>query len=312
MPQDETADEPLSITAVPIEAPRVAAVGGRYIGQLFGGKYRLVKLLGQGAMGEVYKARLEGGDQVVAVKVMLPQAAAVPEQVARFRREAFTIARLAHPNIVRVFELGEDRSRRLFFLVMEFLSGRSLEEWLRALPAPPALAEVRGLMGAVMGAIEFAHERGVVHRDLKPGNVFLAEEGGQIAVKVLDFGLARVTPGEGVSLTRTDMVAGTPQYMSPEQCKSLKVGPSTDIYALGCLLTELLQLEPPFQGGAPMELVARHMFVPAPPLVRPAGAEPVPPALEQLRLGLLAKDPAQRPLRVADARERLLAALAGV
>jgi serine/threonine-protein kinase len=309
---DPVTDDVSDITVFPLDEPPAApVVTGRYIGQLLGDKYRLVRLLGRGAMGEVYKARVEGSEQVFAVKVMLPHVAAVSQNIARFRREARATAQIVHPNVIRVFDLSEDSSRQTFFIVMEFLSGRSVEQWLTSLEVPPPLADVKTVMLGILAALEVAHEHGVVHRDLKPANVFLAEEGGQIVIKILDFGLARIVTERGGTLTKVDMVAGTPDYMSPEQCQSLRVGPSTDIYALGCILTELLQLDSVFGGNDQMETMARQMLFLPPPIRRPAFAEPVPAALEGLRLALLAKKPEQRPQSIAGIRERFLASFEG-
>jgi len=279
------------------------------VGKILAGKYELVRLLGAGGMGNVWKAEHLSLGIPVAVKTMHAHVARQDEYVRRFRREAHAASLLNHPNAVRVLDFGEDAG--VLYLVMEHLNGRSLGSWLHSLRAPPPLAEVARIFAMLLDAFDVAHSFGIVHRDLKPDNVFLAEVGGRWVAKVLDFGLAHVDDARdaGPTLTQGDAIAGTPAYMSPEQCRSLAVGPSADLYSLGCLLTTLLQLKPPFTGGASIDLMARHMFSKPPPLARPEGSEPVPPLLEKLRLDLLAKVAERRPRDAADTKRRLIEAM---
>ena len=306
---DETTPPSLS-TGGSLEAfasgPREA---GALIGAVIAQKYKLEQLLGHGGMGEVYRAQHLTLGIDVAVKVMHARVAADQQFARRFAREARAISVLSHPSIVRVIDFGADAG--VPYLVMEFLRGRSLGAYLDGLRAPPPLAVVGELLSPVLAALAVAHAAGVVHRDLKPDNVFLAEVGGAIVPKLVDFGLAHVDDpiDRGPTLTQTEMVAGTPDYMSPEQCRSLRVGPASDLYAFGCLLTTLLQLKPPFDGISSVDLITKHMFAPVPPLARPDGAEPVPAALETLRLALLAKDAERRPESAEVALERLRAIL---
>jgi serine/threonine-protein kinase len=296
-------DTKLSENPVPIASSLV-------VGSVLGEKYRLTRFLGQGGMGSVFAAEQTELAVPLAIKVMHPHVAARSEYVERFRREARAALLLAHPNVVRVLDFGQDAGT--FYIVMEFIQGIALDEWLHERNAPPPLAEVVPIALDVLNALEAAHAHGIVHRDLKPENVILTRDAqSQRVAKVLDFGLAHVeSPEAGApTLTRPDMVAGTPAYMSPEQSRSLRVGPATDLYAFGCLLTELLQLAPPFDGASPMEIISQHLFMPPPPLARPADAEPVPPLLEKLRLELLAKHAHQRPASAATVRERLLEAV---
>jgi class 3 adenylate cyclase/predicted Ser/Thr protein kinase len=296
-------------TLPPVTLPSAASGADDLAGSLLAGRYRLERVLGRGGMGAVYKADHLALGVKVAVKVMHAAFGGSVGAERRFAREAHATSLLAHRNVVRVLDYG--KSEALHFIVMELLEGESLAAWLDRKEAPPPLAEVADLVRQIADALAAAHDAGVVHRDLKPDNVFLStESGGSRVVKVVDFGLAHVEEDnpEG-TLTRADAVAGTPYYMSPEQCRSLKVGASTDLYALGCILTELLQLAPPFEGGAPAEIIARQMFAPPPPLRRPEGAEPVPPLLERLRLDSLAKTPEARPASAAIFRDRLDQAL---
>ena len=278
-------------------------------GTILAGKYELVRLLGSGGMGNVWKAEHLSLGVAVAVKTMHPHVAMQSEYVRRFRREAHAASLLNHPNAVRVLDFGEDQG--LLFLVMEYLEGRSLAQWLHSLPAPPPLAEVARIFAMLLDAFSVAHAFGIVHRDLKPDNVFLADVGELRVAKVLDFGLAHVDDARdaGPTLTQGDAIAGTPDYMSPEQCRSLAVGPSADLYSLGCLLTTMLQLRPPFKGGASIDTMARHMFSKPPPLDRPEESELVPPLLERLRLDLLAKVPERRPRDAAETKRRLIEAM---
>jgi len=279
-------------------------------GRTFHGRYRLEHLLGSGGMGNVYVGRHLNLDMPIAVKIMHPHVAAVPEFARRFRREARAASLLHHRNVVQVLDFGADGQQ--LYLVMELLHGDTLGEWLLDFDAPPPLADVADIMGQLLDAFEAAHRIGIVHRDLKPDNVFLTQESdGKRIVKVVDFGLARVDDpsDQGPTLTQADVVSGTPEYMSPEQCQSLSVGPSTDLYAIGCVLTDLLQLVPPFKGENAMAVLTRQMFWPAPGLDRPPGAEPVPPLLERLRLDLLAKSPDKRPSDISEVRKRFVDAL---
>jgi serine/threonine protein kinase len=281
-------------------------------GTVLAGKYQIVRLLGTGGMGRVYQAQHLSLGVPVAIKTMHPLFAAIPEYVRRFRREAHAASRLHHPNVVRVLDFGEETGPDgPLYIVMEFLSGRSLGRYLDSLTQPPPLQEVASILGTLFDALSIAHANGIVHRDLKPENVFMVDMGGETLIKVLDFGLAHVDDARDVGLTLTakDTVAGTPEYMSPEQCRSLAVGPSADLYSLGCILTTLLQRGPPFRAASSVDTMAKHMFSPPPPLARPEGAEPVPPLLEQLRLDLLAKQPERRPTSAAMAKVQLVEAM---
>ncbi len=308
---DET--KPAAFEPEPMsEAPSLGAMSrspGGLLDGVIARKYKLTKLLGQGGMGEVYRALHLTLGIDVAVKVMHSHVATQGEFARRFAREARAVSVLNHPNIVRVLDFGADDG--LPYIVMEFLRGEALQDRIDREPAPLPLAEVREIMTATLGALSTAHEHGVVHRDIKPDNVFLADEGGRTVPKLVDFGLAHVDDrvDAGPTLTKTEMIAGTPDYMSPEQCRSLRVGPSSDLYAMGCVLTTLLQRRPPFEGTSTIDLITKHLFSPVPPLARPDGAEAVPDALERLRLDLLAKDPVERPATAAETASRLAEAL---
>src|SRR5262245_30991858 len=204
--------------------------------------YEVLGELGRGGMGVVYKARQAGLNRVVALKMVLAGGHAGPAELARFRVEAEAVARLQHPNIVGVFEVGEAGGRP--FLSLEFCPEGSLEQRLGGTPLPPE--EAARLVETLAGAMHAAHRTGVVHRDLKPANVLLGADG---TPKVSDFGLAKRL-GEAAGQTATGAVLGTPSYMAPEQAEGRKdVGPAADVYALGAILYECLTGRPPFKAA---------------------------------------------------------------
>lgn len=284
---------------------------GTHAGRVIAGKYRLEERMGAGGMGEVYRAEHLTLHMPVAVKVLHKNRAAEADVVRRFYREARASAQLNHPNVVRVLDYGNE-NESIPYLVMEWLDGVTLQTYLRAFDLMLPLKDVLEIMLQILSAFEAAHARGIIHRDVKPENMFVTEVGGVRTVKILDFGLAHVEVSRdedaGPTLTKPEALAGTPEYMSPEQCYSLAVGPESDIYSLGCVLTTLLQGRPPFGGKRAVDAIASHLYMPPPVLARPPGAELVPPLLERLRLDMLAKAPEKRPRSVGDVRERLIAA----
>ncbi len=245
--------------------------------------YDLLGILGQGGMGVVYKARQVQLNRTVALKMMRAGVETSAEGRRRFRAEAEAVARLQHPNIVQVHDVGEFNGQLYFS--MEFVAGSSLAYQLTGpLPVPRAAA----LLETLARAVHAAHQAGVIHRDLKPGNVLLTAEG---TPKIADFGLAkRVNAAE--TLTQAGTVMGTPQYMSPEQAEGKAIGPTADVYALGAILYECLTGRPPFNGDSPLEVlrdvVTREPVAPA--LLR-AG---LPRDLETICLKCLEKDPRRR------------------
>jgi len=274
----------------------MAIMGGA---RVLGGRYALLGELGAGGMATVYRARDEVLGRDVAVKVLSPQFAADPGFLARFEREARHIAALSHPRIVTVFDCGIDRNTP--FIVMELVAGRTLRQVLDEIgPLSPRGAVT--VAAAVCEALEAAHAAGLIHRDIKPENIVLS--GGE--VKVLDFGIARTQ--DGVGATRTHAVLGTAAYLSPEQASGGPVGPRADLYALGCVLYEMLTGAPPFTADSAVGVAYRQVHDdPGPPsALRPGVAA----QLDWITARLLAKDPADRPPGAAAARAWLLAALA--
>jgi eukaryotic-like serine/threonine-protein kinase len=262
----------------PSEGPWTAA-GDRRLG----GRYRLGELLATGGMGEVWAAEDLVLDRPVAVKLLGGALAGDGRAAERLRREARAAARLGHPGIARVLDLGEQDGRP--YLVMELLQGESLAARLaRAGPLGPAAAA--SVVATVADALEAAHRAGVVHRDVKPGNVFLTAAG---AVKVLDFGIASAA-GEA-ALTGGGLL-GTPAYLAPERVLGERATPAADIYALGVLLYELLAGRRPFEADSDIELAMAHVNAQPTPLGLVAPS--VPPSLAAACEAAMAKDPAAR------------------
>ena len=258
----------------PNETPRV-----------FSERYELNHLIARGGMAEVYRAHDRLLDRPVALKVLFPELSVDRSFVERFRREAQAAANLSHPNIVPVFDWGEDTGT--YFIVMEFIDGRPLSSILKS--AGPLSAERTADIGAhVAAALGYAHKHGVVHRDVKPGNVLITDDG---QVKVTDFGIARAVNTEE-SLTQTGAVMGTATYFSPEQAEGLGVDSRSDIYSLGVVLFEMVTGRPPFLGESPVAVASKHVRdnPPAPRELNPQ----VPPTFEAIILKSMAKDPAHR------------------
>jgi hypothetical protein len=268
-------------------------------GRILGGRYELGASLGAGGMATVWQATDLLLGRQVAVKVLREQYAVDPSFLARFQREARHAASVSDPRIVTVFDCGVDAGAP--FIVMELVSGRTLRQVLDQAGVLPAVEAV-SVAAEMCAALEVAHAAGLVHRDIKPANV-LVTSGGQ--VKILDFGIARMAQSAG--LTQTGTLIGTAEYLSPEQGAGQPAGPQADLYAVGCVLYEMLTGTPPFTADSPAALVYRHVHdQPAPPSARRPG---LPPQVDGLVLRLLAKDSAARPGSAAAARAALLAAV---
>jgi len=258
-------------------------------GRLLGGRYRLGAPLGRGGMAVVWRAEDEMLGREVAVKTLDLTGPDSDNAGERFRREARATAMLNHPHIVTVYDTGvEDHTA---FLVMELLPGPTLGEEVRD-SGPLPVDEVRTIGYEVAGALQAAHDAGIVHRDIKPANISYAADG---TVKVLDFGITQIVD-EALghhSLTMTDTIVGTAEYLAPEQATGQRVDARADLYALGCVLTTLLTGKPPFTASTPVAILMKHAHD-VPPDVREARPD-TPADLAALVTGLLAKDPANRP-----------------
>jgi serine/threonine-protein kinase len=271
------------------------------------GDYEILEVLGRGGMGVVYKARDRRLQRVVALKVLPSGLGAGSEQVARFQREAQAAARLQHPHIVQIFDIGEHEG--VAFLSLEYVQGGSLTDKVRTEgPQPPRVAAE--LVAKLARAIHAAHEQGVLHRDLKPSNILLTPDG---QPKIADFGLAKIQAAadQDPALTSSGVVLGTPRYMPPEQAagRVAEVGPPADIYGLGTVLYELLTCRPPFQSHSVADTLLQLMTRPAAP---PSTFNPaVDRALDAICLRCLEREPADRYSTASSLAEDLERWLAG-
>jgi predicted Ser/Thr protein kinase len=254
------------------------------------GRYEIAAILGQGAMGVVYLAHDPEIDRPVALKTVRPEALrgeSAPEVEARFLKEAKLAGRLQHPNVVTVYDVGRDRGD--FFIAMEYVDGQPLTRYLASADALPLNAKI-GVIRQTAEALDHAHERGVVHRDIKPGNILISKDG---RVKVTDFGIARFTSATTSDLTRTGTMIGSPAYMSPEQIRGEKLDGRSDLFSLGVVLYELLTGTRPFPGESITTLVYQILHT-EPRDPREIRAD-LPAASREVMAVLLAKQPEKRP-----------------
>jgi len=270
------------------------------------GNYRIVERVGRGGMATVYKAYQPALERYIAIKVIHKQLAADDEQfLRRFQREAKAVASLRHPNIVQVFDFGTEDD--VTYMVMEYLTGTTLKSVLNALAQKGdtmGQAEVLRIFQALAGALEHAHQQGMVHRDIKPANVMLTTKGDVI---LTDFGIAKIVGG--TQYTATGAVTGTPAYMSPEQGCGERGNERSDIYALGVMLYEMVTGRVPFDADTPLAILMRHIRAPL-PLPRQLNPN-IPQAVEQVILKALAKTPNDRYQTVGDMVTALEVATAG-
>ncbi|MEU4715309.1 Stk1 family PASTA domain-containing Ser/Thr kinase [Micromonospora purpureochromogenes] len=276
--------------------------------RLLGGRYQVGELLGYGGMAEVHRGRDLRLGRDVAIKMLRTDLARDATFQMRFRREAQNAASLNHPAIVAVYDTGEETAptgETLPFIVMEFVNGRTLKEVLgvEGRLQPRRALEICADMCA---ALEFSHRHGIIHRDIKPGNVMLTQTG---QVKVMDFGIARALASGATTMTQTSAVIGTAQYLSPEQARGESVDARSDVYAAGCVLFELVCGHPPFVGDSPVSVAYQHVRE-APPT--PSDINPdVNPAVDAIVLKALSKNPLNRYQSAGEMRADLLRAAAG-
>ncbi len=265
------------------------------IGRVINDRFRIVSLVARGGMGKVYRAEQAPLGREVALKVLNPSYGgdADPEFHKRFFLEASTCSKLTHPNTVTIFDYGRTDDD-IYYIAMELLEGRTLHRALRddgAFPAARAMHVAR----QVCRSLREAHSLGVIHRDLKPANVFLVKHADETDfVKVLDFGLVKDLAETGEDLTQTGLFMGSPKYMSPEQIRGEKVDGRADIYALGVILYEMLVGKVPFDRPNSVNILMAHVHEPPPPMREANPGADVPPALEQLVMKAMAKQPEDR------------------
>lgn len=280
------------------------------IGALVAGRFRIEKQLGEGGIGRVYRAIQQQLGRPVALKLLHPELSRRKDIVMRFEREARAASRLSHPGSVMVFDFGTWNDQ--LFLAMELIDGPSLAEVIeRDFPLPAS--RVVDIATQLCDALDVAHAQGLLHRDLKPENILVARAmDGREQIKVCDYGLAFLTDEDGMKqgarLTKEGTIAGTPAFMAPEQILNRPLDARTDLYALGCVIYEMLCGSPPFLGDAPMEVLTKQLYdEPDPPSKRTR--HPIPRELEQVVLWPLQKAPGNRPQSASELRAALLRAM---
>ena len=254
--------------------------------KVFGGRYEIAQMIGTGGMADVYLGRDTRLARDVAVKVLRSDLARDPSFVARFRKEAFAAAGLNHPGIVSVYDSGEEDGNS--YIVMELVTGKTLRELLNS-DNPPGINQSLEIVAGILDALSYSHANGIVHRDIKPGNIMVTDSGD---VKVMDFGIARAMDDIGATMTNTWNVVGTAQYLSPEQATGEVADARSDIYSVGCLLYELLTGRPPFTGDTPVAVAYQHVSA---SFISPSELNPdLDPNLDTILSVALAKDPSHR------------------
>lgn len=259
-----------------------------WIGRSLSGRYQIESMLGQGGMSAVYRGTDPNLRRTVAIKLIHGHLSEEPQFVSRFEEEAAAVAQLKHPNIIQVYDFDHDGPT--YYMVLEFVPGETLQGRLRKLNQARknmAPEEARDLVAGICDALEYAHRRGMIHRDVKPANVMITPEGQPI---LMDFGIAKIVGGK--QHTATGAVVGTAAYISPEQVRGEETDARVDIYALGVTLFEMLSGRPPFEGDSAMTVMLKHLNEPVPDLARLNPS--VPPGLVQVTMRALAKDRAQR------------------
>lgn len=280
-----------------------------FLNKVIADRYRLLALIGEGGMGAVYKAEHIRMGKALALKILRPDFASDEGAIERFRAEAQIVSRLSHPHTIAVFDFGEIEDGAGFYLAMEYVPGKDLAAVLREGGRLPE-ARVARIGAQILGSLAEAHDAGIVHRDIKPGNVMLMPtRSGEDFVKVLDFGIAKMrddaTAAAAVSTTSAGAIVGTPNYLAPEQARGEGIDGRSDLYAVGCLLYELAAGHPPFQAPSPMAVVSAHLHQPPPPLVDQAPG--ISKRFAEVIHRALAKKPQDRPPSADEMGDALVA-----
>jgi len=282
--QDSLATEQMQASARPAGPDAGWAEQLEHLRNATLGEYDLLGELGRGGMAAVYLAHEIALDRKVAIKVMSPALVHGDGMIERFKREARTAASLSHPNIIPIYAVRE--TDRVLFFVMKFVAGRPLDSIIKEV-GPLPIPMVQMIMNQTGSAFGYAHKRGIIHRDIKPGNVMIDDDGWAV---VTDFGIAKVSEAQG--LTMTGMTVGTPTYMSPEQCMAQDVTGASDQYSLGVVAYEMITGRPPFTGGSMMAIMYGHFNDPPPPIE--ATRPDCPPEVRDAIMRMLAKNPVDR------------------
>jgi eukaryotic-like serine/threonine-protein kinase len=292
----------------------LAVLGQRWRGKLLDGRYEVLRYLGAGGMAEVYEATRLADDQRVALKLMRPQVSEDPSMVERFKLEAQLITLIDHPNVIQVFDFGRFEEGTLF-IAMELLRGEPLDLLLERGPIDLAIA--LDVATQACEGLHAAHEKGIVHRDVKPANIFLQRRGEQppdvtVKVKILDLGIAKLNADRSSNLTATGMVFGSPEYMSPEQALGKPVDPRSDIYGFGVVLFHAFTGRVPFFADSFVGVLTKHVTT-APHWPHEVAAERgLPPAAGEVIMKALAKNPDHRQQSMLELRDELNEACHGV
>jgi serine/threonine-protein kinase len=265
-------------------------------GTVLGGRYELIEIIGEGGMATVYKARDRVLDRIVAVKILKDEFSRDKNFVEKFKTEALSAARISHPNIVNIYDVGQENN--IHYIVMELVDGKTLKDMIRS-QAPLSIEQAVDIAIMVCDGVHHAHEKGIIHRDIKPHNILITEHG---MVKVADFGIARaVSTG---TITYGNNIVGSVHYFSPEQARGEAINRTTDIYSIGCILYEMLTGRVPFDADSPITIALRHIHdvPPSPRTINNA----IPPALEAIIYKAMEKVPANRFPTALDMRNALL------
>ncbi len=283
--------------------------GDNMVGQLFEDRFEIISVLGRGGMGMVYKARQVHMDKIVAIKTVVQGTVFDDKSFLRFEQEARTAASLTHPNIISIFDFGRSKEQGFAYLVMEYISGKNLEDVIIESEALPPERFWR-IFSQVCDGMQHAHNKGIIHRDLKPTNIMLClQEENFDQVKIVDFGLAKLSRGQEQHLTQSGIVLGSPLFMSPEQGRGAELDHRSDIYSLACVMYSSLTGHVPLKGANSMATIYKHISDRPPFMSEVAPELNISPRLEEVVMRALEKDPALRPQSMDTFRDEIAEAL---